>query len=374
MQGKNLVSVIACYAMTMVCVGAMAWAQAGPGQGSQPSAPQQPIAFGSAIKKAVVFITTVGLCPPTPSELTAMGPEDQSFWSAYDPARPRPDQLARMRQKSFFGTGFIVVVPDARLGKDQGFQYLITNRHVIQPGIENGKPCKVLSYAVSLNHRGTAIDPAPHLDTLGAALEGWDFPVDDSIDLAATGFHLSSSDYDFMYITTDQFATDDMVKNGDVVEGDPAIFAGLFVQYAGNRSLEPVVRSGAVAMLPSEEIPTTLRRLGHAYLAEVHAFGGNSGSPIFVDIDKFKNRVGYEYRLLGVVAGEVLESADLTLQVTTSYTGTVAANSNVSVIVPAYQVRDLLMTPHFQQERDAWVAQHPVPPANPQSPNLQPAK
>jgi hypothetical protein len=85
--------------------------------------------------------------------------------------------------------------------------------------------------------------------------------------------------------------------------------------------------------------------------------GGNSGSPMFVDLDKFKNTLGIDYRFLGVVTGEVRESSDLTLQVTTTYSGTVAANSNVSVIVPASQVKDLLLSPPLQQGRDAYVAQ-----------------
>jgi hypothetical protein len=113
-------------------------------------------------------------------------------------------------------------------------------------------------------------------------------------------------------------------------------------------------------MLPEDPIQTTLHKLGHVYLAEAHAFGGNSGSPMFVDVNKFKNNLGFDYRFLGVVTGEIQETEDLTLRVTTTYNGTVSANSNVSVIVPAFQVNNLLMAPSFQRLRDAYVMLHPA--------------
>jgi hypothetical protein len=104
--------------------------------------------------------------------------------------------------------------------------------------------------------------------------------------------------------------------------------------------------------------------------AEAHAFGGNSGSPMIVDVNKFKSSIGYDFWLFGVVTGEIQETEDLTLKVTTTYKGTVSANSNVSVIVPAFEVNNLLKSPLFQQARDAYVASHPAaPPAN-----QQPAK
>jgi hypothetical protein len=60
----------------------------------------------------------------------------------------------------------------------------------------------------------------------------------------------------------------------------------------------------------------------------------------------------------------------MTLKVMTTYKGTVFANSNVSVIVPAYEVNNLLMSPAFRHLRDAYVASHPVI----QATNPQPTK
>jgi hypothetical protein len=298
---------------------------------------------------------------PSDQELAAMSPEDRARWTDERIAKLKPEELARLRQESYFGTGFIVSFLDERIGKDTGFTYLITNRHVVQPGIENGKPCKVVNYSISINHVGTPANTRPSLQSFPASPEGlWVFPDDGSVDLAAAQFGFPISEYDFVVIPTNLFVTQEMIQKNEVVEGDPVIFTGLFIQYAGTTSLEPVVRSGAIAMLPQDLIQTTLHKLGHVYLAEAHVFGGNSGSPMFVDINKFKSGFGYDYRFLGVVTGEIQETEDLTLNVTTTYKGMVSANSNVSVIVPAFEVNNLLMSPVFQHFRDAYVALHPV--------------
>lgn len=336
---------------------------ASPGASTESTLP-----FTTQLKKTVVFITTNCVHMPTDEELAAMSPEDRARWRDEQIAMLKPEELARLKQDSYFGTGFIALWNDDRVGKGGGFPYVITNRHVVQPGIENGKPCKVVNYSISVNHVGTPSNPTPYLQSLAARPEGlWVFPDDNSVDLAATPFLLPISEFDFKTIPTSMFVTQEMIQKNEVVEGDPVIFTGLFVQYTGSTSLEPVVRSGAIAMLPEGLIQTTLHKLGHIYLAEAHAFGGNSGSPMFVDVNKFKNALGYDYKLLGVVTGEIQETEDLTLKVTTTYKGMVSANSNVSVIVPAFEVNNLLMSPIFQHLRDAYVASHPVTqPINPQ--------
>jgi len=333
---------------------------------AQPSvSPQAPtpsnLPFTTTIKKSVVFIRTNCVQMPSDQELAAMSPEDRARWTDERIAKLKPEELAMLRQNSYFGTGFIVFFLDERVGKDMGFTYLVTNRHVAQPGIENGRPCKVVNYSISINHVGTPANPTPYLQSLPASPEGtWVFPGDPSVDLAATQFGLSISEYDFIPIPTNRFVTQEMIQKNEVVEGAPVIFTGLFIQYVGTTSLEPVVRSGAIAMLPQNLIQTTLRKPGHVYLAEAHAFGGNSGSPMFVDINKFKNGLGFDYKFLGVVTGEIQETEDLTLNVTTAYKGTVSANSNVSVIVPAFEVNNLLISPAFQHFRDNYVALHPA--------------
>jgi hypothetical protein len=372
MRSKPLILLILAVSLC-TCVGA--YGQTQPNSAQAPS--QQSLPFTTHLKKTVVFITTNCVKLPSEEELAAMTPQDSARWTDEGISKLKPEELAKLRQTSHFGTGFVVLFPDDRLGKDMGFKYLVTNRHVVQPGIEDGRPCKVVNYSFSVNHFGTPADRTPHLESFHEGPEGvWVFPQDGSVDLAATQFGLSNDEYDFKTVTTTQFVTQEMIEKNEVVEGDPVIFTGLFIQYSGLMTrLEPVVRSGAIAMLPEDLILTTLHRLGHAYLADVHAFGGNSGSPMFVDINRFRSGVGYDYRFLGVVTGEIQETADLTLHVITTYEGKISANSDVSVIVPAFEVKNLLMSAPFQQIRDAYVASHPAPqPTNEQPASSPPAK
>jgi hypothetical protein len=68
------------------------------------------------------------------------------------------------------------------------------------------------------------------------------------------------------------------------------------------------------------------------------------------------------------MSGEVYENADLTLSVTTTLAGSIGANSDVSIIVPATEVRKLLDQAIFKDAREASIKQIlslQLPPQNP---------
>ena len=315
--------------------------------------------FPAQVKKAVLFIQSDCLKEPTPAELSNMTPDQQAQWKPEAIAKLTPQQLATMPHVSFSGTGFIVSVPAPDLGADQGFLYIITNRHVALPGVEHGKPCKVVNQTFFMNHKDSTTGASVQMRVAQTGIPvPWIFPLDEATDLAAGVFLASPSEWDYTTISLKMFATREMVDQYQIVEGDPVVFAGLFVQYAGTTRLEPVVRSGTIAMLPKDQITTTLQKLGSVYLAEAHAFGGNSGSPMFVDVNRFNATLGFDYKFLGVVSGEIHESDDFSIQTSTSFSGTVAENSGVSMIVPAQEVEKLLMLPLFQKSRADYTAVH----------------
>ena len=227
-------------------------------------------------------------------------------------------------------------------------------------GIEDGKPCHVLNYFVLLNRKADSAQNAPHAESVNVTGANWHFSTDESVDLAVIPFSAPPEIYDYERIPVGEFATQEMVEKRLVVEGDPVLFSGLFIQsFQQMHSLEPIVRSGTLAMVPNGLMETTLHKLGRIYLAEAHSFGGNSGSPLFVDTAKFSNPIGFSYKLLGVISGEVLESSDFVMRVTTSYTASVAANSDVSIVVPAMEIKSILDDPSLQALRDASSAQVP---------------
>jgi hypothetical protein len=257
------------------------------------------------------------------------------------------------------GTCFFVVYLDKRVaGGKGGFIYLVTNRHMAIPGIENGHPYPVLGSSLRLNERGA--NAASNDDAFPANQPlRWYFPADDSIDLAVMPFKPDESRYDYVAIPTSIFATRDIVEQQHVAEGDAVLFTGYFYQFPGMKKFQPILREGVLAMIPDEPMETTLKKPGSLYLAEVHVFGGNSGSPLIVNLGGLRNgaiSAGYDYRLLGIVSGYYHEDANLTLTVATTYKGKLEQNSGISMIVPVDKLKELLDSPALQAQRDAEIA------------------
>lgn len=276
-------------------------------------------------------------------------------------------------QDSHRGTGFLVGYPDSRLKRQPGdvgprlFRYLVTNHHMTQPGIEYGKPCKIVRSTILLNHKADPTHASPYGETNRTdRILTWITPVDSSVDLAVAAIGFDDKQYDHVLIPTTAFVSDDEIKNHKVVEGDPVLFAGLFTQtFDQLHTLEPIVRSGSLALIPEGLLQFTLdKKPGHVYLAEVHAFGGNSGSPIFVDPTKFQGTIvaGANFKLLGVISEEVFENSDLTLTLVSSISGNIAANSGVSVVVPVSELVKLLDDPGLSAGRSQVVAQEDASP------------
>jgi hypothetical protein len=181
--------------------------------------------------------------------------------------------------------------------------------------------------------------------------------VDKAVDLAVIPFTLPNmDDFDFQTISSEQFLTSDIIDKQHIVPGDKVLTGGYFYHYAGLHEIQPILREGVLAMLPDGPMTTTLCGPGDVYLADVHIIPGNSGSPIFivpelgflVRVPSGQNTFG----LLGVVSGYMYETENMTLRASTTWKVAVNANSGISVVVPAQQLKDLLESPELQGMRD----------------------
>jgi hypothetical protein len=257
------------------------------------------------------------------------------------------------------GTGFFVSYPEPRLGKDQSFVYLVTNRHVALCWDDSGAPMIVESVSIRLNQRnGTNDESAVDLQLGPGGNLPWFLPTDGSIDLALLPVLPDQNKYDYKIIPSSIFAGRDVLEEQRITEGEPVFFAGFFYQFPGVTRMEPIVRQGIIAMMPHDRIPFVNAK-ENLYLADLHVFGGNSGSPAFIDLGGFHEgsvRIGLEYRLLGVVNGELTEDQNFNLELSTTLTGTQRANSGISTIVPADNLKALLEDPRLQALRDGEVA------------------
>ena len=156
-----------------------------------------------------------------------------------------------------------------------------------------------------------------------------------------------------MILNSEQF------KAGEVGVGDSVTFAGYFSSFPGQIRIQPIVRQGVIAMLPEEKLPTTLHKPGRLFLADLHAFHGNSGSPVFVNEGGFRRGVIVvedRYMLLGVLSGYYPESAGFSVPAATVLTGEVRDNSGIATIVPADELTKLLDSDELRADRDSQVA------------------
>jgi hypothetical protein len=76
------------------------------------------------------------------------------------------------------GTCFFVFYEDKRPGENGGFVYLVTNRHVASPGIEEGTPYPIVETHLRLNLRDSNLGSEESTLPIGAQLH-WFFPADD---------------------------------------------------------------------------------------------------------------------------------------------------------------------------------------------------
>jgi hypothetical protein len=331
-MSKSSIVVILAALLLVVSPADTVWAQA------QPPVATNPTRTETEILKTIVFITV----------------------KANEPGKPgKPDRPVTLR-----GTGFLVVVPDSRLGENHslGFGYLVTNRHVAeaiqQDEHGNCKPLQIQTMYVTLNLKEPVNGNRSERVPIPLSQEvHWYFPKNEASDLAVLPFGIPDK-YDVKKVLPEQFLTEERLGQLHVVAGDRVLTGGFYSGYVGLHAIQPILREGVLAMLPDGPMNTTMCKSGRLYLADVHIIPGNSGSPIFiipalglgtgVSLGGLSNVFG----LLGVVSGYMYETSDFTLRASTTWKGSLNANSGISVVVPAQQLKDLLDSPELLRQRD----------------------
>jgi hypothetical protein len=301
---------------------------------TQPPVASNPTRTEAEILKTIVFITIEANEPGKSGE---------------------PDRPVTLK-----GTGFLVDVPDGRLAKGFSFTYLVTNRHVAeaveQDESGNCKPLKIRQMYVTLNLKepigGNRAEKIPI-----ALSRRWYVPKDEASDLAVLPFGIPAK-YDAKTISSELFLSEPSLDQKNVAPGDRVLTAGFYSGYTGLYAIQPILREGVLAMRPDGPMLTTLCESGKIYLVDAHVIPGNSGSPIFIipglglGLNGSIGGIPNVFGLLGVVSGYMYETSDFTLRASTTWKGSLNANSGISVVVPAQQLKDLLDSPELQSLRD----------------------
>jgi hypothetical protein len=263
-------------------------------------------------------------------------------------------------QMQSMGTGFFIGVPEPRLGSDQNFVFVVTNKHVIREPDAAGKPglgpyFKALS--ARINTREAKPDGTQYITIpLTVVTDRGDLtwlvdPDDDSVDLAVTPIRLMTDVVDTKWIGTDALATRKTLADLRITENDEVLFTGLFAWHLGAMKNYPIVRHGKLARISQERIPldrTDPTRTVDVHLADVMSFGGNSGSPVFLRIGGVRDDgtvvAGYSYPLLGVMQGFFPEGLDVAIQIAELH-GVAAQNSGIAAVIPAEKITNILDSP-----------------------------
>lgn len=265
------------------------------------------------------------------------------------------------------GTCFFVAVSDERIGKDGSFIYLVTNRHVATAeGVPTNQLLPYVYIRANVSQKDGTEQSVLSTVPLGGRVQ-WHFPDDPTVDLAVLPVAPTRADVDIKAVPMSFFATDDVLKSRAIGIGDPVFFVGYFFQFPGISRIDPIYRNGTIAMMPTDPIPMQDNTDDkgtpeHLYLADAHAFHGNSGSPLFVNVGGYRNGTMLlgitNIYLVGVVNGFIPETANGRATGAATFEGNEGQlpNSGILTFVPAQELRDLLYSPSLQGMRDKDVA------------------
>ncbi len=130
-----------------------------------------------------------------------------------------------------------------------------------------------------------------------------------------------------------------------IKEGDDVFFGGLFVPFTGAKKNIPIIRFGRVAMISDEKIPWDGQQLD-LYLMETQSFGGNSGSPVFFNLNPTRDPGSFvlgppQLFLAGIMKGSFLNASELVV-VNRAPVPVSRENAGIAAVVPSYLLHDVI--------------------------------
>jgi hypothetical protein len=179
----------------------------------------------------------------------------------------------------------------------------------------------------------------------------------DAVDVAVMPFTPGKGDlYDFMGVPVDSFATTERIAEFSIGLGDEITNIGLFAPFPGKTHFIPIIRTGNVAMMPEDPVPTQIGEI-EAYLVEGRSMGGLSGSPVFcrstvhvpVSTDRGKQGIVSglgEFHFLGLMHGH-FHKEFFPEPHTQEF-----VNMGVAIVIPAKKILEVLYHPELVKMRE----------------------
>lgn len=174
----------------------------------------------------------------------------------------------------------------------------------------------------------------------------------DSVDVAVLNVSYDLNKLDIEWIGEETFATPERIAECSIGIGDEINAVGLFTEFFGSTRHTPIVRTGTIAMMPTDRIPTKNYGEIEAYLVEGRSIGGLSGSPVFVrntrelwNGGRLVASVPGPFHFLGLLRGHWDIPIELTQQQAE------AVNMGISIVIPAKKVLETLNNPRLVDMR-----------------------
>jgi hypothetical protein len=245
------------------------------------------------------------------------------------------------------GTGFFIDNPESKE------LFLVTAKHVIKDKCVSGKFKLRDSIHIRLfsKHSHKYEDRKVELIKKGN-LKVYFHPMNPSIDLAV--IPLKTSDfkkYDILSIPKNLIISKRGFDSLNIRVGDEVFFTALFYQIVGKNKFYPVTRYGRIASIPEDSIriddvcnnPVFNKFL----LIDAMVTPGNSGAPVFIFFSVIRDSIHYSEKkgtlsLGGIIQGYYFDTEKVDTLAAQASWAYARANAGISIVVPSYQLLDIL--------------------------------
>jgi hypothetical protein len=246
----------------------------------------------------------------------------------------------------YAGTAFVVSVP-SEVHQSWADTYLVTAAHCVRKARECGS-----NLFVRVNRPASSAKIAELDNNL------WIKPDDEyAHDAAIVPVVIDRTIFRLKSIRVEMLLDRQMMKQKAIGPGDDAYVVGLFAPQPGGDRNIPVVRSGILSSVASDDAPLFDPKTGARFvphLVEVRSIGGLSGSPVFIRHGPFQ----YKPDVTGPVSGSE-GTYDLGNQVNLYLLGLIRGhsmesdvlNSGIAHVTPAETICDLLYQEDLVNER-----------------------
>jgi hypothetical protein len=229
------------------------------------------------------------------------------------------------------------------------FLYLFTAKHVIDRA--KGTLVEYLSVRFNLKDGSACWKKC--------RFSNWKFhPSNPTVDVAILRLYLAG-DEDVIIYPSDEILSEMELRGKGLGLGDEVFLTGLFWPHEGRGRSIPLVRTGNIAAMPEEPIPTEDFGSIEAYLIEIRSISGLSGSPVFAylgpsqsgSVTKLRRSpeggdwIDSEFYLFGLLHGHFDAAQEERQRFIEDATEKIQLNVGIAIVVPGDKIIEVLQQP-----------------------------